>query len=122
MYVGLEYTSRGNYKCLFCTHKVWKREQPAITHVETHHIKERAALLLEKLKEAQSKPPRVEYREKVVYKDPPKPKYQDTRIDIFCPHCLIVNTGVRLPTGQTINDTPHSGCNLTGMYMVAKIT
>lgn len=121
MFVGLEYTSRGNYKCLFCNHKVWKREAPGQAHVEKNHIKERADMLLQKLKEAQNKP-RIEYKERVVYRDPESPKFQDQRIDIFCPHCLVVNIGVRLPVRQNINDTPHSGCNLTGMYMVSKIT
>lgn len=122
MYVGLEYTSRGNYKCLFCNHKVWKREQPAITHVETHHIKERSELLLQKLKEAQNKPPRVEYKERVVYRDPPKTEYQDKQVNVFCETCFIVMTEVRLPKNHTVHTTSCNYCGCTTLKIVHKIT
>ena len=122
MYVGLQYTSRGNYKCLFCDHKVWKREEPAKNHVNNKHPKERADLLSKKLQEAQNKPPRTEYREKIVYKDRPEPEYKDERIDIYCTNCCIVMTGVRLPRHNNINTTSCNKCGLTTLALVTKIT
>lgn len=123
MFVGLTMTSQGNYKCLFCNHKVWKQsEKMAIAHVEDKHPKERAKLLAEKLIEAQSKPPRIEYKEKIVYKDRPEPDYQDKRIDIYCSTCRIVMQSVRLPLHHTIDTTSCSNCGNTSLMMVSKIT
>lgn len=122
MFVGLKYTSQGNYKCLFCTHKVWKREEPASKHVMTKHPVERADLLAEKLKEAQNKPPRIEYKERVVYKDRPEPDYKDKQVNVFCDTCCVVMTDVRLPKNHTIHTTSCNYCGCTTLKIVHKIT
>lgn len=121
MFVGLRLNQRGNYACLFCKHPTWKRESAAQAHVVKEHSKERADLLLKKLKEAENKPPRVEYKERVVYKDRPEPEYQDKRIDIYCSNCRVVMTGVRLPSRHSINTTSCSNCALQTLNIVSAI-
>lgn len=121
MYVGLRINRNGKYACLFCTHKAWKGEGPAMRHVDNNHMKERAKLLADKLQEAQNKPPRTEYREKVVYKDRPEPEYKDERIDIYCTNCCIVMTQVRLPRQHSISTTSCNKCGLTTLRIVSKI-
>lgn len=121
MYVGLRINRNGKYACLFCTHKAWKSEGPAMRHVDSKHINERARLLADKLQEAQNKPPRVEYREKVVYKDRPEPEYKEDRIDIYCTNCCIVMTGVRLPVRHSISTTSCNKCGLATLAIVSKI-
>ena len=122
MFVGLEYTNRGNYKCLFCNHKVWKSEKIASAHVENKHPKERADLLSKKLQEAQNKPPRVEYKERVVYKDRPEAEYSDKQVSVFCDECRIVMTNVRLPKNHTIRTTSCNYCGTTSLKIVHKVT
>ena len=123
MFVGLRMNTRGNYSCLFCAHKSWKSESYGITHVENKHPKERADLLAKKLQEAQSKPPRVEYRdrERVVYKDKPEPKYWEGSYTLFCTTCKTVSTGCRIPRGQTIEETPHNVCGTRGLIQVTNM-
>lgn len=122
MFVGLRYNNRGNYQCVFCTHKSWKAESYGITHVESKHPKERADLLSKKLQEAQNKPPRVEYKERIVYKDRPEPEYSDKRVNVFCETCCIVMTDVRLPKNHTIHTTSCNYCGCTTLKIVHKVT
>lgn len=122
MFVGLRYNNRGNYQCVFCTHKSWKSESYGIAHVESKHPLERAKLLAEKLKEAQNKPPRVEYKERVVYKDRPEPEYRDERVNVFCEECRIVMQNVRLPKNHNIHTTSCNYCGTTSLKLVHKIT
>lgn len=121
MFVGLTATSHGNYKCLFCNHKVWKREEPGIKHVTEKHLVERAELLSKKLKEAQVKPPRIEYREKVVYKEKPEPQYKNERVNVSCETCFVVMTDVRLPKNNTIHNTSCNYCGCTTLKLVHKV-
>lgn len=122
MFVGLRYNNRGNYQCVFCTHKSWKSESYGIAHVESKHPKERADLLAEKLQEAQNKPARVEYREKVVYKEKPKPEYWYIQNGggIYCETCKTVEMRVGIPVGQTIENTPHTCGNRT-LHLVLEV-
>lgn len=115
MFVGLGLNTRGNYKCLFCNHKSWKSEGYGISHVESKHPKERADLLAERLQQAQNKPARIEYKEKVVYKDKPEPKYWYLKRGqgIYCSSCKQVQMEVGIPVGQTIENTPHTCGNRT---------
>lgn len=121
MFVGLQYTSHGNYKCLFCNHKVWKTATPAETHVTKKHPAERAELLSKKLQEAQNKPPRIEYKERVVYKDRPEPEYKDKLVNVFCETCFIVMQDVRLPKNNTIHNTSCNYCGCATLKLVHKI-
>lgn len=116
MFVGLTMTSRGNYKCLFCNHTVWKHEKFGITHVETAHPKERADLLAKKLAEAQNKPPRVEYKERIVYKTKTEtqPRYSAV---VYCPVCQSVDS-VNIVHGQAIGAGGCFRCgNLDGQLV-----
>lgn len=122
MFVGLRYNNRGHYACLFCTHKSWKGETAAETHVTNKHPAERAKLLAKKLQEVQDKPPRIEYKERIVYRDKPDTdEYQKERISIYCTNCCVVMQGVRLPKGHSINNTSCSYCNTVSLKMVTKI-
>lgn len=122
MYVGLRVNTRGNYSCLFCTHKSWKSEKLAISHVDLKHPKERADLLAKKLDEAQNKPPRVEYKDRVVYKDRPEPDYKDKQVNVFCDTCKIVMSDVRLPKNNTVHTTSCNYCGCTTLQIVHKIS
>lgn len=122
MYVGLRINNRSNYQCLFCTHKAWKSESYGIAHIDSKHPKERADLLAKKLQEAQNKPPRIEYREKVAYKNRPEPEYQDKQVNVFCDECRVVMTNVRLPKSHTIHTTSCNYCGTTSLKIVHKVT
>lgn len=121
MLVGLRINNRSNYACLFCTHKAWKGEAAAERHVLEKHPKERMDLLAKKLQEAQNKPPRIEYKERIVYKDRPEPEYKDKLVNVFCETCFIVMQDVRLPRNSTIHSTSCNYCGCTTLKLVHKV-
>lgn len=122
MYVGLRINRNGKYACLFCTHKAWKSEGPAMRHVDNSHMADRARLLADKLQEAQDKPPRIEYRERVVYKDKPEKKYWETDpVMLYCEAEKTVFQNTRMPRGQLIENTPCHGCGNRSLKLVISI-
>lgn len=124
MFVGLQYTNHGNYKCLFCNHKVWKRADPGIKHVTDKHLAERAELLAKQLEEAQNKQPLIKYRERVVYKDKPtseKKYWEGPSVIIFCETEQIVYQHISMPRGQSIEETPCHGCGTRTLKLVKEL-
>lgn len=128
---GVVQNQRGRYKCLFCNHKTWKILSAGIAHVDSQHPLElaqaKAEALQVELERERSKPPKIEIREKIVYRDPPKPTEKKKEYwyvrnygmeGIYCTTCKQVQTGVGIPVGQTIENTPHSCGNRTLLPVV----
>lgn len=127
--IGFHTIRGGRYKCDFCNHTSFKTSAGAINHLNANHIKELNEMLLDKAEKAEAelrrernKPPRIETREKIVYKDKPEPKYWYVRNygmeGIYCTTCKQVQTGVGIPYGQTIENTPHQCGNRTLLPVV----
>ena len=123
--VGFHTIRGGRYKCDFCDHTSYKTQGGAIQHINDHHIKELNELLIDKAEKAEAelrrernKPPRIETREKVVYKSKPDPKYWYH--SVFCTACKEVISVAGIPYGQTIETTPHSGCGTRSLVPVEK--
>lgn len=124
---GLRSMGNGNLKCLFCNHKSYKCYGDALTHVQNNHELELANATIEemrgKLEQAENKPPKIEIREKVVYRDPPAKKEEYWYIKngggIYCETCKTVQMGVGIPEGQTIENTPHHCGNRTLKLVLA---
>ena len=116
---GYTVNNRGRYKCDFCDHPTYKTMGGVLNHVQERHELELANATIEdmraKLDRERSKPPKIEVREKVVYRDKPEPKYWYIKNGggIYCSTCKIVQMGVGIPTGQTIENTPHNCGNRT---------
>lgn len=119
----------GRYKCDFCDHTSYKTYAGISAHLQAHHAKELNEVLADELAKTMSelhkeriKPPKVEVREKVVYLDKPEPKYWYTKTvgiaGIYCTSCKQVQLNVGIPTGQTIENTPHNCGNRTLLPVV----
>lgn len=109
----------GRLKCDFCDHASYKTQAGIISHLSNTHPHElEIAKKDAEIKRLKSAPPKVEIREKIVYKDKPKPKYWYH--SVFCLTCkeVIVNAGI--PTGQSIETTPHSVCGTMSLVPVEK--
>lgn len=126
---GLKTMGNGRYKCEFCSHKSYKRKADAIAHLEANHELELAYATVGEMQleitRLKNQPPKVEVREKVVYKDPPAPKkkpYWYVRdygmAGIYCTSCKQVQLNVGIPEGQTIENTPHQCGNRTLLPVV----
>jgi hypothetical protein len=114
--------SRGRYKCNFCDHSTYKTHGGIQTHLQSRHELEMTKALLEENKaeviKLRSQPPKVEVKERIVYRDPPAKKetkywYIKNGGGIYCESCKIVQMGVGIPEGQTIESTPHNCGNRT---------
>lgn len=115
----------GRYKCDFCDHTSYKTYAGITTHLQTHHAKELNEVLANDLAKTMAdlhkeriKPPKVEVREKVVYRDKPDPKYWYH--SIFCIACKEVIRNAGIPFGQTIENTPHSNCGTRSLLPIEK--
>lgn len=119
----------GRYKCDFCDHTSYKTYAGISAHLQAHHAKELNEVLASELAKTMSelhkeriKPPKVEVREKVVYRDKPEPKYWYTKplgiAGIYCTACKLVQLNPGIPTGQTIENTPHQCGNRTLLPVV----
>lgn len=114
--IGIHETKQHNWRCDYCPHISWKTAAGAMGHVEREHPKDleisRKDAEIERLK---NRPPKVEVRERVVYKEKPKPKYWyiENGGGIYCETCKVVEMRVGIPEGQTIENTPHSCGNRT---------
>lgn len=117
--VGYIVNNRGRYKCAFCDHATYKTESGIQSHLQSQHELDMTKALLDENKaeviRLRSQPPKIEVREKVVYKEKPKPKYWYIKNGggIYCETCKIVQMGVGIPEGQTIENTPHDCGNRT---------
>lgn len=111
----------GRFKCDFCDHKSYKTLSGILNHVQGSHelevAKATADGLREELQRERNKAPKIKTVEKIVYKEKPEPKYWYTKTvgiaGIYCSSCkqVILNPGI--PTGQTIENTPHQCGNRT---------
>lgn len=119
----------GRYKCDFCDHTSYKTYAGITTHLQTHHAKQLNEVLANELAKTMAdlhkeriKPPKVEVREKVVYRDKPEPKYWYTKnvgiAGIYCTSCKQVQLNVGIPVGQTIENSPHQCGNRTLLPVV----
>lgn len=130
---GFTENRNGRYKCDFCDHPAYKRLGDVGLHLQAKHSKEFTEALASEVAELQSsllkaknQPPKivekVVTKERVVYKDKPEPKYWYVRNygmeGIYCTTCKQVQTGVGIPVGQTIENTPHSCGNRTLLPVV----
>lgn len=122
---GYTQNTRGRYKCDFCDHKTYKTVSGIITHVQGSHALELAEATAEalraELQRERNKPPKVEVKERVVYRDPPEPKKPEYwNATLYCSTCQIVfSSGI--PRGQTIETTPHSTCGTKALMRVREI-
>lgn len=126
---GLKTMGNGNHKCLFCNHKSYKRLADALAHIQDKHALELANATVEEMRgeitRLKKQPPKVVEKERIVYRDPPaekKKEYWYVRNygleGIYCTACKQVQTGVGIPVGQTIENTPHSCGNRTLLPVV----
>lgn len=121
---GFTVNNRGRYKCDYCDHKTYKTRGGMFNHLHEQHPKElEIDRLKAHVKRLENQPPKVEIREKVVYKDPPKKEtkywYIKNGGGIYCETCKTVEMGVGIPEGQTIENTPHTCGNRTLKLVLA---
>lgn len=133
--IGYTVNNRGRYKCDFCDHRTYKTHGGVMAHIETNHFDlyqfRKANAELERtiaenertIARLKSQPPKVEVREKVVYKDRPEPKfwYIENGGGIYCETCKIVQMRVGIPNGQTIENTPHGQCGNRTLKLVLEV-
>ena len=122
MIAGLRINKVGRYACEFCKHDTWKQLAAAERHVLNQHpVENENAELKRKINRLETKPPVIKTveKEKIVYRDAPKPKYWYT--NIYCEACRIVIQNAGIPTGQTIESTPHSICGTRSLKLVVAI-
>jgi|SRR5690349_2094846 len=119
---GYTINNRGRYKCRFCDHPTYKTMSGVLTHVQERHELELANATIEEMRAKLAEKPKVEVREKVVYKDKPEPKYWyiENGGGIYCSTCKIVQMRVGIPQGQTIENTPHNCGNRT-LHLVLEV-
>jgi hypothetical protein len=123
----------GRYKCDFCDHTSYKTYAGISAHLQAHHAKELNEVLANELAKTMAdlhkeriKPPKVVEKvvtkERVVYRDKPEPKYWYTKTvgiaGIYCTACKLVQLNPGIPTGQTIENTPHQCGNRTLLPVV----
>jgi hypothetical protein len=121
---GYTVNTRGRYKCEFCDHKTYKTVSGILTHVQGSHelelAKATAEALRAELQRERSKPPKVVEKERVVYRDPPKPKEPEYwYTNVFCVTCKhAFHTGI--PKGYSIDNTRHSTCGTVALLPVIR--
>lgn len=126
MIAGIRLNKRANFNCIFCKHASWKRMSAAEAHVlKIHPAENENAELKRKIETLQTVPPKIITKEKIVekerivYRDAPKPKYWYT--NIYCETCRIVIQNAGIPNGQSIESTPHSICGTRSLKLVVAI-
>ena len=116
---GYTVNNRGRYKCDYCDHRTYKTHGGMMTHLDQNHkLDYELAKKDAEIERLKRQPPKVEVRERVVYKDPPAKKepeywYIKSGGGIYCDTCKIVQMRVGIPVGQTIESTPHECGNRT---------
>lgn len=120
---GYKINKRGRYQCSFCTHPSYKIYGALISHLNTkHELEFKLAQKDDEIERLSGRKPRVEIREKVVYRDPPKkpdPKFWYT--GVFCTSCKIAYGSVGVPYGQTLEETPHSNCGTKSLVLCSEV-
>lgn len=116
--LGYDYTNRGRYRCKYCKHPSYKTKSGVLHHLEKEHSKD---LEIEKLNDRinryETLPPRIIEKEKIVYRDKPKPEYWYGPAGIYCSSCKTVIKNPGIPVGQTIENTPCECGNRTLMLI-----
>lgn len=125
---GIKTMGNGRYKCIFCSHKSYKQMAAALTHVQGYHEIELANATIEEMRgemdRLKKQPPKVVEKERIVYRDPPKPKevkYWYGVVGIYCSSCRRVSSNPGIPVGQTIENTPCSNCRNHTLMLVEEI-
>lgn len=123
---GYTVSSHGNYKCTFCKNpKAYKSHKGITDHLESNHeVEYKLAQKDAEIERLKNQKPRVEYKERVVYRDPPADKNPDPKYwhhGIFCTACRIAYRSVGIPFGQTIESTPHSNCGTRSLVPVDEV-
>lgn len=118
--VGFTENNRGRYKCKYCDHHTYKTWGGANNHVEQNHPLElerdkaiARAEYAEKAKETLSRQLAEATKPKPQPKSEKKYWYIQNGGGIYCESCKIVQMGVGIPEGQTIENTPHNCGNRT---------
>lgn len=124
--IGYDITRQGRYRCTFCPHhRSWVSRHGVDNHLESKHPTELALAQKDaEIERLKNKPPKVEVREKIVYRDAPKPKevkYWYGVVGIYCSSCRRVSTNPGIPVGQTIENTPCSNCRNHTLMLVEEI-
>lgn len=122
---GYTINTRGRYKCDFCDHSTYKRVTGIENHLEDRHLFSwklaKKDAVIKQLKDA---PPKIEYREKVVYRDPPtktEPVKKFWNVSgVYCSNCKVAARNVGIPVGQTMEETPHSCCGTRSLMLVTE--
>jgi hypothetical protein len=121
--IGYTINNRNRYKCKYCDHPTYKTHGGVILHVNEKHSHEYQLELKDlEIERLKNQKPRVEYKERVVYRDKPETeqKYWDVS-GVYCPSCKVVNVNVGIPVGQTIENTPHNPCKNRGLMLVREV-
>lgn len=120
---GYSINNRSRYKCAFCDHKTYKHHSGILMHLEQHHALDYALAKKDaEIERLKNKPPKIEVREKVVYRDPPaKPDPKFWHSGVYCSACKIAYRSVGIPFGQTIEETPHSNCGTRSLMLVNEV-
>lgn len=114
--IGYTINQRGRYKCSYCDHSTYKTAGGIMQHLDKNHS---VQLKLDhkdaEIERLKNMPPKIEVREKIVYKEKPEPKYWyiENGGGVYCETCKTVQMRVGIPQGQTIENTPHSCGNRT---------
>lgn len=125
--IGYHVNNRGRYKCDCCERPAYKTLGGIKLHLETNHAIEVLKLAEDEIERLKSIPPEVEIKERIVYRDSPKPAEKKKEYwyvrnygieGIYCTSCKRVETGVGIPVGQTIENTPHHCGNRTLLPVV----
>lgn len=125
--VGYEINNRGRRKCLYCDHPTYKTDSGILNHLNTRHeLEYKLALKDEQIEHYKNRKPKIEVREKIVYRDPPAKKepeywYIENGGGIYCETCKIVQMRVGIPRGQTIENTPHGQCGNSNLKLVLEV-
>lgn len=119
--VGYTINNRSRYKCNYCNHSTYKHYSGVEAHLQANHATELA--IAEKdaeIERLKNKPAKVV--EKIIYKEKPEPKYWyiENGGGIYCETCKTVQMRVGIPTGQTIENTPHS-CGNRSLKLVLEV-
>lgn len=116
--IGYTTNNRGRFKCNFCDHSTYKTRGGIDSHLQTNHPHElELAKKDDEIRRLKNRPP----QEKIVYRDAPEKdiKYYSPNIKgAYCPSCMLVIQGVRIPVGQTLDNTPHNVCKNTGLLPI----
>lgn len=113
-------TSHGNYKCPYCTHKIWKTEQSAERHVETTHADEASKAWAER--EISRLERLVVDRNNTIaaLRMPEKPKEEFYKAIWYCANCLKLHSG-GLPQGVSVSNVVCGRCGVMAIHLVTNV-